>query len=179
MAHGLFQRVSALGAAKLGRCAKCMGLSLSGAVIGWVVLAGVVRYWPQFPFTNLLALWSASFTALWVLHILTFGGRVVAAQHRAQEEAVPATGPVMTRRRMLRTAGELGVFAGSVGLATLLSLKAAGASCIHVGSQCGSCTSPGSFISGCTGITGPCCGNHQCKPVFDRVRGCVFCTCQV
>ena len=123
----LAQHVSALVSAKLGRCPKCMGLSLSGAVLGWLVFFGTLYFWPQFPFVNVLAAVPATFTALWVLHILTFGSRVVAAEKRAGHVPAPATGSVMTRRRVAV------VFATGVGFAALASavvpLRALGQGC--------------------------------------------------
>lgn len=100
--------------AKLGRCSFCMGLALSGAVIGWAALAAVAALWPGFPFLTLLALWPISFTVLWLLHIATFGIRAVASERRGMPE------PDMTRRRMVA-----GVFASALGLAILASLVAA------------------------------------------------------
>ena len=152
VARSVYQRLYALASAKLGRCPYCMGLALSGAVIGWVVLGGVVLLWPQFPFTNLLALWPASFTVLWVLHILTYGGRVVAAEHRAQQEAIPATGPVMTRRRMV------GILAGSAVVAAVVSVWSAVAAA--QGKHC--CTLPG-FSGSC----GTCGANLRCVQATD------------
>ena len=141
----VYQRLYALVSAKLGRCSFCMGLALSGAVAGWAVLAAVMHFWPQFPFTILLVLWPASFTALWVLHVVTFGGRAVVAER--QVASIP--GPAMTRRRMV------GVFGSGVALAVLASaatpLKAFGIGGCH------SCCNPAGP---------PCpCPHHHCNPL--------------
>jgi len=101
--RGLVQYGSAQVSAKLGRCPKCMGLSLSGAVIGWVVVAGVAYFWPQFPFMNLLVLWPASFTSLWLLHIVTSAGRTVVSARQGREAVVQGqqtTVPVFSRRQV-------------------------------------------------------------------------------
>jgi hypothetical protein len=82
------KRFSALVLAKLGRCPKCMRLLLGGAVTGWLALAIVVRLWPGFQFRNLLALWPASFTALLLVHIVTYGGRSVRWLRRPDLEAL-------------------------------------------------------------------------------------------
>jgi hypothetical protein len=153
--RALIQHVSALVAAKLGRCPKCMGLSLNGAVIGWAVFAGVVHFWPQFPFMNLLVLWPASFTALWVLHLVTFGGRVVVGERQVMSPADHG----MTRRRMVA------VFGSGVAVAVLASaaapLRAFGVKCGHV-----CCNTNG---------TVPCCPNQHCNPIGNSSpNGCSF-----
>lgn len=135
--RALVQYGSAQVSAKLGRCPRCMGLSLSGAVLGWLVFFGTLYAWPQFPYQTLLALWPTSFTALWLLHILTYGGRnVVAERHTRLTETAPTH--LMTRRRLA------GVFVGSAVLAIVASARSAMAtggltaySCC--GGTCGGC----------------------------------------
>jgi hypothetical protein len=123
-----------------------MGFALGGAVIGWAAFAAVVSFWPAFPFLHLLALWPIGFTALWLLHITTFGARVVAS------ERLEMAGPVMNRRRVV------GVFASGLGLAILASAVAApralavqckpfGAKCSHGADCCG-------FVCACFGRNG-------------------------
>jgi hypothetical protein len=160
--RALVQHGSALISAKLGRCPKCMGLSLSGAVIGWAVLAGVVQFWPQFPYTALLALWPASFTALWVLHITTFGGRAVACVRRetlSVERTEPAALSLISRR------GMVGLFARSVGLAALasaaVSVNAFAANSIPL---C-TCSAGTAFCGGCHPCPGSVCLPKKCTPV--------------
>src|SRR5260370_17978126 len=82
------KRFYALVLAKLGRCPKCMRRLLAGAVTGWLARAIVVGLWPGFQFRNLLALWPASFTALLLVHIVTFGGRRVRWLRRLELEAL-------------------------------------------------------------------------------------------
>lgn len=138
MIRALVDYSSAQVSAKLGRCPKCMGLSLGGAVTGWLVLAGVLHIWPQFPFANLVALWPASFSALWLLHIFTYGGRALAAEHQAQREGTVRV-RVMTRRRLAN------LFIGSAVLAIVVSVQSATAwnNCCSLSgsdSACGFCT---------------------------------------
>jgi hypothetical protein len=137
----VFHRGLHLISAKLGRCAFCMGFALGGAVIGWAAFAAVVSFWPGFPFLNLLALWPISFTAIWLLHIVTFGARVVASERRE------TSGVVRSRRRVV------GVFASGLGLAILASAVAA----------------PRALASSCCNVTptGDTCGSdHSCIPSF-------------
>ena len=152
--RALYRSLSALVSAKLGTCTYCMGLSLSGALVGWAVFAGVTHVWPQLPFGHLLVLWPIAFTALWALHILTFGGRVVVAQHRGAPEADVVTSTIMTRRRAAA------IFASSVGFAVLASavvpLRALGVPC---GQQCCCISTPN---NPCTGTANTCCPNMGC-----------------
>jgi hypothetical protein len=88
--------ISRLLSAKLGRCPKCMRLSLRGAVVGWFVSATIYFVGPHVvlgqyanPVWPLVLIWPLSFTGLWLLHILVFGARVVKwelGQHRDQWE---------------------------------------------------------------------------------------------
>jgi hypothetical protein len=129
---------SAQVSAKLGRCPKCMGLSLGGAATGWLALAGVLHIWPQFHFANLMALWPASFSALWLLHIFTYGGRVLAAEHQAEREGT-AQVRVMTRRRLAS------LFIASAASAIVVSIQSAAGwnNCCSLsgsGGACGFCS---------------------------------------
>lgn len=166
--RNLVQYGSAQVSAKLGRCSYCMGMSLTGALVGWAALAAAVLNWPQFPFVNILAVVPASFTALWLLHIFTYGGRVVAAQRHTQPEAVPATGSVMTRRRMAA------VFATSVGFAALAS---AGVPLRALGSPpCKDRDKPCASSSVC--CPGSICHNGKCVTLCDcKVPSCAYYPC--
>lgn len=132
--RALVQYGSAQVSAKLGRCPKCMRLSLIGAISGWLVLGGIVLLQPRFPFTNLLVLWPASFTALWFLHILTYATRATVYTLRKEPSVTDAAAiisPVYSRRRMV------GAIAGSTAFVILATgLKALGtavaASCHEV-----------------------------------------------
>ncbi len=136
-----YHRVYALASAKLGRCSKCMGLSLTGAVVGWLVLAAAVYFWPAFPFAHLLAAWPVSLTALWLLHIVTFAGRSMVREVRERQqcrEITPATGPIISRRQMAK------VFASGLAFAAVVSVAAAAAEAAGkhcCGGSCGSCGS--------------------------------------
>jgi hypothetical protein len=156
MIRALIDYSSAHVSAKLGRCPKCMGLSLGGAAAGWLALAGVLHIWPQFPFANLVALWPASFSALWLLHIFTYSGRVLAAEHQAQREG---TVRVMTRRRLAS------LFIGSALLAIVVSVQSATG-----WNDC--CSLPGSG-GGC----GSCVPGFTCQPAapFSRCAPCGLC----
>jgi len=148
---------SAQVSAKLGRCPRCMGLSLGGAVTGWLALASVLHIWPQFPFANLMALWPVSFSALWLLHIFTYGGRVVAAEQQAQL-AGTARVRVMTRRRLAS------LFIGSAVLAIGASVQSATGwnnnccSLSHSDSACGFCAAGSICLPAAAGSNCGTCG---------------------
>ena len=145
LTRALIDYGSAQLSAKLGRCPKCMGLSLGGAATGWLALAGVLHIWPQFPFANLMALWPACFSALWLLHIFTYGGRVLAAERQAQREGTVRF-RVMTRRRLTS------LFIGSAVVAIMVSVQSATG-----WNDC--CSLPGSG-----GTCGSCAGTWSCQP---------------
>ena len=152
--HGLAQA-----SAKLGRCSYCMGMSLTGALVGWAALAAVLLNWPQFPFVNVLAVGPAAFAALWVLHIVAYAGRVVAAQRHTPQDAIPATGSVMTRRRMAT------VFAASVGFAAVASAIVPLRALANNGKGCGETACGGYNRTTNQWVqTGPCCPNKKCVP---------------
>jgi hypothetical protein len=147
----IWQQTSAIISAKLGRCSFCMGLALSGAVIGWAALVAVVSFWPAFPFLNFLALWPVGFTALWLLHIATFGARVVTLGRQE------TNGPTISRRRMV------GVFANGVGLAILAS--AVSASKVLAAPKSSRCCCAGTGLCPCAPVShGPCVGVGGCPP---------------
>lgn len=160
--RALVQHGSAQVSAKLGRCPKCMGLSLSGAIIGWIVLAAVLYFWPQFPFANLLTVWPLSFTALWVLHITIFGGRAVACARRETSGVAttePAAISLISRRRMV------GVFARSVCLGVLVSAAVSANAFAAPSKPFCTCTVHKPFCGGCTPCPGSSCHPGDCTPV--------------
>ena len=144
--RALVQHGSALVSAKLGRCSKCMGLSLAGAILGWVVVAAVLVYLPRFEFANLLILWPASFTALWFLHITTFATRGVISAYREESSSQAPNGAGFTtfsRRRAVAMFGSGVAFAAFLSLAAgpMRAFGACGAStcCGNVGGPCAGC----------------------------------------
>ncbi len=164
LARAAYQRLYGLASAKLGRCSICMGLSLGGAVIGWMVLATVVRFWPEFQFRNFLTLWPASFTVLWMLHIVTFGSRSVVRELREKQralEAAPVTGPSMNRRHLMK------VFASSAALAIVASAVAAPRALAHGPARCCSPIGAKCFI-GLTCSANPACA--RLNPLFGVCR---------
>jgi hypothetical protein len=74
---------------KLGRCARCMRLSLRGAMLSWAGVMAVYWTWPGSQIRYLALLVAAILTAVWLLHILTFAGRRVAAGAKIQGRAQP------------------------------------------------------------------------------------------
>ncbi len=152
LARVVYAWLYALVSPKLGRCAFCMGVALGGTVIGWAVLAAVASFWPRFPFLHLLALWPIGFTALWLLHIATYGGRHVTKEIRESQPA-SATGPAMSRRRMV------GIFASSVALGIIASVMAASRVLAGAHKGFGSCCSPAGgicFVAGFCKAGGEC-----------------------
>ena len=103
MMKRLARRLHLFVSAKLGRCPRCMRWSLHGAAAGWLVAGGVWLVAPSLWW--ILLPWPASFTALWLLHLLVFGGRAVrnlsAIDAASGETASPA---LYTRRNVLRFA---------------------------------------------------------------------------
>ena len=110
---------------KIGRCGRCMRLSLRGAVAGWIVLIAVSHFAPRYGV--LVSPWPISFTALWLLHIGTYGVRAARTRQESAETEGGAHG--MTRRALfLRFAGAAS-FAVLVS-ATLPEISRAQSSCV-------------------------------------------------
>jgi hypothetical protein len=86
--------------AKLGRCPRCMRWALRGAVITWAAVI-VVHYLSSNLWYWFLPL-PVSFTALWCLHIATFGRRAVRAATNG--ETRETVSDALTRRKFLRFA---------------------------------------------------------------------------
>lgn len=79
------KRLQALISSKLGRCSKCMRLSLAGAMVGWLASTVVHLLWPGTFLWYLSLLSASSFTLLWLLHVVTFAARVVAGARLAAQ----------------------------------------------------------------------------------------------
>ena len=126
----------ALASPKLGTCTFCMGVAFAGTVAGWAVLAGVTSFWPGFRFLHLLALWPIGFTALWLLHIVAYGGRRTTKEIHENRPAF-ATGSMISRRRMgtiLASSIALGVIASAMAAPKVLAGQVC---CNNVGGICG------------------------------------------
>lgn len=111
--------------AKLGSCARCMRLSLRGALWGWAAAGAVHLLWPG-TYGEFILAWPVSFTALWFVHIATYGVRrarimreFVRLPHQPDDarERNRFAYPMMSRRRVLVT------FAQAVTAAVLASLS--------------------------------------------------------
>jgi hypothetical protein len=84
--------------AKLGRCSKCFRASLFGAVLGWLAIVPTFAFIPN-PECWIVLIWPVSFTALWVLHMLTFAQRSVvqrAVPNWNRRHALAAFGSALT-----------------------------------------------------------------------------------
>jgi hypothetical protein len=81
----LFRKFFALCSAKLGRCPRCMRLSLRGALLGWIALTALHLFWPKSHFWY-LGVWALGFTFLWLLHVGAFAVRSVAAARRVEHD---------------------------------------------------------------------------------------------
>ncbi|HUO93387.1 MAG TPA: hypothetical protein VMU22_10720 [Rhizomicrobium sp.] len=104
--YGLFFRT------KIGTCPTCMRWSLQGALAGWLVLAAAfVAYRPL---AAVIAIWPLTFTVLWLMHVLTFGGRVVRFRMMKDADVRAGNARVLTRRNML-------LFARATAIAVTLS----------------------------------------------------------
>jgi len=74
----MLQPVLAVVQRKLGRCARCMRLSLRGAVAGWAAVV-LGHFAPVNTYmADLAVLWACSFTALWLAHAAAFAARTAA-----------------------------------------------------------------------------------------------------
>jgi hypothetical protein len=90
--------------AKLGRCGRCMRLSLTGALIGWLAFTLASLLWPLPILRALTVIWAASFSLLWFLHLATFTVRAVTAA-RAVVAAAQAIDPqtrTYNRRQLMK-----------------------------------------------------------------------------
>ena len=127
--------------AKIGRCSKCMRQSLQLMLLSWTALA-VAAFVPSdgTAFFVIAAL-AAGSTALWLLHILTFARRRLAARLRgavdpvpvAKARAMPAV-PPPTAGRSLARRDMLRVF-----LRGLLTAAAASLPLRTASARCGDC----------------------------------------
>jgi hypothetical protein len=63
--------------AKLGRCARCMRLSLLGAGFGWGVVMASRFLRPDPWLRDVLLFWALCFSALWLAHVVAFSGRLL------------------------------------------------------------------------------------------------------
>jgi hypothetical protein len=87
----------ALISAKLGRCPRCWRLSLRWAMLGWAAAALVyvvearTDLWPSVAtLWPVILVWPFSLTALWSLHIFTYGVRAVAWEWTGQGRPLKA-----------------------------------------------------------------------------------------
>jgi hypothetical protein len=164
----LLFKLFALCSAKLGRCARCMRMSLKGALLGWIALTALHFFWPESHF-RYLSLWAFSLTSLWLLHVATFAVRSVAAARRVEhdqaarrsddERAARASVsggklpvPTMSRRQIFDVLVENAGFAVLASLAIPFTEWRPMQGCIGAGQHC----VPGG-ASCCGGLS--CCGS--------------------
>lgn len=103
--RNLILRIQAFFAAKVGRCATCMRLSLSTAVAAWIVFGFGFLVWPEGPMQYLVGLAAAGLSALWMLHIAVFTFRKNRINIARHEPAVVDVGRRQAIGVLLRTAG--------------------------------------------------------------------------
>ena len=160
--------VYGLVSAKLGRCARCIRLSLRGAVLGWGVLGVTHLMLPGSYVEYAILLWPVSFTSLWFLHITAYGARRAVALREGNLASTGATAaagvgdagghPPMSRRGFLIT------FAQGATLAVLASLafpRRASADCPSGSTPCGNtgyCCDSGWYY----------CGYDECEQRSNR-----------
>src|SRR5438445_11523906 len=107
---------------KLGRCPRCMRLSLAGASVGWIVFCAVELASPGSFLAHLALAGALPFSILWVVHIATFGIRLVVAVQTApssvgDSRATPGQSDSRAERRHF-----LGLFIKGATIAILASL---------------------------------------------------------
>ncbi len=79
MVTAALTRIPNLASGKLGRCARCMRVSLRGALSGWTAVAAVHVASLDTRLATVALLWASSFTVLWCAHIVTYARRSVAS----------------------------------------------------------------------------------------------------
>ncbi len=146
--------ISQLVSAKLGRCARCMRLSLQGAIVGWVAVAGVYQIQPDGWMWSVPLVLAVPFTVLWVSHIAAYAMRAVRREQGTQVEDQPKSPMfndrgvgVVTRRQALT------LFVSGTVMGVLASLSISPAAFAVCNGRCGSGT--------CECNTGRCGGNER------------------
>lgn len=71
----MLRSFGALISSRLGRCSRCMRLSLMSAMLGWCGFGTAHYFWPATHSDAGILLWPASATALWLLHIGAYAVR--------------------------------------------------------------------------------------------------------
>lgn len=152
----ILNRISQLVSAKLGRCARCMRLSLQGALVGWVAVAGAYQVNPVGWIWSVPFVLAVPFTILWLGHIAAFATREVrrgrSTQVQPQNQGVPMT----ISDRGLRTANRrqaLAIFVTGTVMGVLASLSVPRAASAMCNGRCGSGT--------CECNTGRCGGSDR------------------
>ena len=171
----LSRRLAATWSAKLGRCSRCIQLSMRSAALGWLAVVPAHLLWPNTRFW-LLEAWTLSFTSLWLLHIIAFGWRsaavmgtrartVVAPDPNADGRVSNPVGVGFVPAGVVARRQAIGAFFTSAGLALLTSLlqplvrTQPMQNCIWPGSQC----LPGGV---------PCCPGFNCCGGICDYPGC-------
>lgn len=145
---------------KIGRCPRCWRLSFRGALLGWLVIVVVLLVTMHTSFSMyrqlliaVLAVWPASFTALWLTHAVTFSYRATKNHAKAPQtsDGSPtfsafAMESAMTRKQLTQLFFKSAVF---VLLVSMPGVALAQSSCQDGYYSCG---------------TGKCCpqGDHCC-----------------
>lgn len=92
-------RISGLMSAKLGRCSRCMRLSLKAALVGWAAAAVAYQIQPDGWMRTVALVFAVPFTVLWVGHVTAFATRTLLRERGAQEEGPRRHVPMIYDRR--------------------------------------------------------------------------------
>lgn len=162
-----FETLRQLLSSKLGRCPRCWRLSLRGALAGWSISAIFLLIAPHAGLGNqiwwmgtLVLAWPVSFSALWVLHAITFGYRVTFcgnAQVSNYRETLLAANPTFSRGNLLRTFGSAVGFVAATSVllpnrAVAQTPSSCKQGCISDATTCkqGCCSSCADCLNACT-----------------------------
>jgi hypothetical protein len=162
------KRVKTLFLAKLGRCTRCMRLSLEGAITGWITVTILRLCLSESLVWWIVLAWPLAFTGWWFLHVVRYATwTAVRASHQKRSVSLAAhgsspAGPIMGAPIKRRDVAVL--LAKGATLAMLVSLplpllRAAGCTQLPVNcSKNSDCT-----CSGCCGQLGEG-GPTVCQP---------------
>ncbi len=117
----------ALLSAKLGRCVRCMRLSVRLAAAGWIAVGVAYLVDRNIRSGYLLLPWAVGFSALWCAHIVAFAARAVGGMKGSQATGGQADASVVPSQEGLQATSRRQVLvmlarAGTIAVAASLSL---------------------------------------------------------